>query len=100
MRVYISGGITGVPDYKERFSEAEKELKEKGHEVISPAKVSDVLPSMDYEEYMSVDLLLLSMCDAIYMLEGWEKSTGANREYCYAVEKCKMVIEEQEGKKV
>lgn len=29
-------------------------------------------------------MMMLSMCDSIYMLKGWEKSTGANREYGYA----------------
>ena len=31
MRVYISGPITGVSDYMEKFEAAEKELKEKGY---------------------------------------------------------------------
>ena len=37
-----------------------------------------------YEEYMKVSLVLLDMCDAIYLLEGWQDSRGANREYGYA----------------
>ena len=38
-RVYISGPITGIDDYMERFSNAEKELKEQGLSVVNPAKV-------------------------------------------------------------
>lgn len=30
---------------------------------------------------------LLDICDAIYMLDGWENSKGANREYGFAVAK-------------
>lgn len=68
MRVYISGPITGVEDYKERFAKAEQELKEQGHIVINPAKVDETYPEFDYEDYMEVDLCLLNLCEAIYML--------------------------------
>lgn len=39
---------------------------------------------MTYEEYMYIDINLIDLCDAIYMLRGWEMSRGANREYGYA----------------
>ena len=38
-----------------------------------------------YEEYMQMSMMMLSMCSHIYMLKGWEKSTGANRDYGYAL---------------
>ena len=38
-----------------------------------------------YEEYMQMSMMMLSMCSNIYMLKGWEKSTGANREFGYAL---------------
>nr|DAN88725.1 MAG TPA: protein of unknown function (DUF4406) [Caudoviricetes sp.] len=34
---------------------------------------------------MQMSMMMLSMCSHIYMLKGWEKSTGANREYGYAL---------------
>jgi len=40
---------------------------------------------MTHEEYMKMSLCMLSLYDAIYLLEGWEESRGANREYGYAV---------------
>lgn len=67
MRVYISGGITGVEGYKENFAKAEKQLKEDGHEVINPTAFDDILPRLTYEQYMKLDLCLLDMCDAIYL---------------------------------
>lgn len=36
---------------------------------------------------LNVDLVLLDLCDTIYMLKGWESSCGANREYGYALAK-------------
>ena len=39
--VFIAGAITGVADYKEQFTSAEKNLQKQGATVINPA----VLPS-------------------------------------------------------
>ena len=94
MRVYISGGITGVENYKQFFDETEKKLKSEGHEVINPTSFDSVLPQLTYEEFMKFDIFLLDMCDAIYMLKGWQKSCGANREYGYALATDKIILEE------
>ena len=93
-RIYISGPITGVKNFEFNFSEAERKLREKGHEVINPTKVELLLSKGTYEEYMKIDMLLLDMCDTIYMLKGWEKSCGANREYGYAMAKDYIILHE------
>ena len=86
MKMYISGAITGTDNYMERFAKAEKELTENGYSVINPAKVNAQLPEdTTYEEYMKMCFCMLDMCDSIYMLKGWEKSCGANREYGYEI---------------
>ena len=98
MRVYISGPITGVSDYMEKFEAAEKELKEKGYTVVNPAKINYGMPEdVTYEEYMEIDIRLIDLCDAIYMIRGWEMSRGANREYGYASGLGKTIIY-QKGK--
>ena len=94
MRVYISGAITGVDNFKEHFDREERKLKAAGYEVINPTVFEDKLPQLTYEEYMKLDLTLLDMCDCIYMLEGWKKSFGANREYGYALAKGIKIVEE------
>ena len=84
MRIYISGGITNVPNYKEHFAEAEAYLKSQGHEVINPCMI--VLPeSCTWKDYMKIDLCLLSLCDTIYMLKDYEQSKGARIEYGFAL---------------
>lgn len=96
MRIYISGPITNVPDYKEKFSKAEQKLKEMHPEadIINPTVLSD-LP-LTYDEYMDLDLRLLDMCGAVYMLHGWEKSKGACIEYGYALAKDLIILNERE----
>jgi hypothetical protein len=43
---------------------------------------------------MDICLRLLDRCDTIYMLDGWQQSKGANREYGYALAKDMMIIKE------
>lgn len=93
MRVYISGPISGTADYKQRFAAAEKKLTAKGYEVINPVKVAEVLPaSLDYNNYLTIDMALLAATQAIYMLEGWQNSSGAIEEYKVAAGTNKKVL--------
>lgn len=93
MRVYISGPITGVENYKEKFNKAQEYLVEQGFNVINPAKIE--FSDLSYEEYMKIDMTLLDLCEGIYMLEGWEGSCGANREYGYALASVKVIMHER-----
>ena len=81
MRYYISGQIANNPTYQADFERAEMWLKLQGYEVINPCKVSY---DLSYAEFMKIDLLLLEMCDAIYMLSNWEQSNGAKTELAVA----------------
>ena len=96
MKVYISGAITGVENYKEQFDKAQKELEKQGFEVINPTLFDKAMPeNTTYEEYMKLDLFLLDLCDSIYMLKNWNKSCGANREYGYALAQDKIIMYEK-----
>lgn len=76
-KIYLSGAITGNPDYMAQFAEAEKELTAKGWRVLNPAKTSATLPATSYLVYMQLSLLQMQDASAIYMLQGWERSPGA-----------------------
>ena len=98
MKIYISGKITGVDDYLEKFGRAETVLKENGFIVVNPAKVMAELPNDTPRGcYMDLSIDMLKYCDAIYMLRGWEYSEGPNEERDYAVKHNKYIVYEAEG---
>lgn len=80
MKVYIAGAITDNPNYREQFKEAEERLVAAGHAVINPCKNE----GFTYREYINMGLCELMHCDAIYLLKGYETSTGATLEHDYA----------------
>lgn len=82
MKIYISGKITGLPlqETRERFADAQAFLDEIGFEAVNPMEkgLSDDLP---WEQHMVKDIELLFSCDAIYMMDNWMESKGAQIEY-------------------
>lgn len=95
MKIYISGKITGEPHYKKKFEEATNRLEEQGHDVFNPADIE--LPAgATHEDYMTVCMIILKLCDAIYMLPDWKESKGACREYGYALGAGMKIYTEEE----
>lgn len=93
MRIYIAGKITDDPNYKRKFAEAERALKEHPDiEVINPAKVSENLPeSYTHKEYMAISYALIDSSDAVMFLKDWEESCGASQEMGYCIAKGKEI---------
>lgn len=79
-RIYISGPMTGMPDLNFPAFHAEAaRLSALGYQVVNPAEINPD-PGMSWHECMRRDLRALLDCDALALLEGWQKSAGAHLE--------------------
>ena len=89
MVLYLAGPYRG--DIDANITAARKvaiELWERGYTVICPHLNTahfEVDCNLPESEYIRRDLEILSRCDAIVMLPGWEKSEGACAELDYAL---------------
>lgn len=100
MRIYISGPVTGVEGYEEHFAKAEEYIRKQGNLPFNPVRILKNMPeSTTWEEYMNLAICLLEMCDAIFMLQGWQESRGSGIEFEYAYEH-KLTIFFEKGKLV
>lgn len=53
-----------------------------------------------YDEYLALDLYLLSMCDGIYLLNGWNRSSGAKKEISVAINTGMDIFTEAEKERI
>lgn len=103
-KVYVAGPIAGYPlGNISAFRDAKARLEAEGYEVINPHEVPPVEhpgeecppgpPGGENEEgkalhtapcYMRNDLIAMLGCDAIYLLTGFQKSTGSTAELAAA----------------
>jgi len=88
MKIYLSGGITGLPDgNRHAFATAESHWQNGEHTAVNPHVLCANIPEgSPWEVYMRECLVALYLCDAIYMLKGWQSSKGATAEYEKAVQ--------------
>ena len=121
MRVYISGRMAGCPDLnRPAFDAAERRLREQGHFVMNPHRISELFGTAEelkksfvalYGEtpfggsgyspalaraVLDADLAAVRSCDAIYLLRGWEASRGAKRELAEALAHRLEIMQEGE----
>ena len=84
--IYISGPITGVPQYYKAFENMEDELSAIGYIPLSPSRLPQ---GMTNAQYMTICLSMIEVADAVIFLEGWENSNGARleRDYCFYTSK-------------
>lgn len=86
MKVYISGPMTGLPDYNyPAFHAAATALREAGHDVLNPAEV-DALHNptpgthQSWQWYMRHAIRMVADADGVALLPGWQGSRGATVE--------------------
>lgn len=87
--IYLSGKITGDPEFREKFARKAEELTKQGWRVFNPAVHPDMF---SWEHFMELDLLALSKCDAIFLLPDWKESRGAKMELDEAKRLGKRII--------
>lgn len=114
MKVYIAGPMSSYEQWNfPAFFKAEEELKFIGVDVINPAHndgetLEKALesagtgerPNHNWAWYMRRDLPHVMECDAICVLEGWQKSKGASLEVHVAKALGMPVLTLKEGKLV
>jgi hypothetical protein len=80
MRLYISGPMTGLPNYNyPAFNEAAAKLRTLGHDPINPADHSN--PDFTYQDYIKLDIADLLTADGLVSLPNWQHSKGAVLEH-------------------
>ena len=87
--IYISGAISGIPNYRDVFERAEQKIKEhfKSFDVVSPTKLG-LNDGDDYEHCIKVCLEALRKCHYMIIIDdydgNWKKSEGVKREIAEA----------------
>ncbi len=84
-KVYISGPLIGNQNYMNQLMQIEKMLEEKGYSVLNSVKVNAQLPRDTlYMDHMKMNMTMMDMADAIYLVPGWEKVRGSVFDLEYA----------------
>ena len=93
MKVYISGKISGLDfeEVKKRFLEAEEFLESLGIQAVNPLK-NGLSVDDAWIKHLCRDIELLHECSHIYMMDGWQESTGSCVEYDFAIRTGKTVL--------
>lgn len=78
MIVYISGPMTGYPEFNyPAFLDAERELMALGHSILNPARHPK---QATWADYMRLDTADVVRAEGVAVLPGWEASRGARLE--------------------
>lgn len=87
-RVYISGPIDSkklngepydIEERKREFEKVERRLRKQGYRPVNPFK-NGVDENAHWREHMRKDIRLLTHCDIILLMDGWEYSKGCRLE--------------------
>ena len=81
LTIYIAGPMSGILGYnRPAFDEAAEKLRGEGMIVINPSSNYGGDQTLTQEQYMRYSIHQLLIVDAVYMLNNWEFSIGAQCE--------------------
>lgn len=90
MKVYIVGDRNRPED----FEAAEQMLLQRGYAPVNPVKVMQVLPrKITNADFTIIAFEFIKICDAVYLLDGWEGDLFSRMEYAQAEREEKTVID-------
>ena len=104
--VYIAGPMTGIKNLnRSAFARAAEKLSADGWTVYDPVEIGEMYGTADeiqgdpelLAQVVKAELGFVARADAIYLLEGWERSVGAKRELLVALG-CGLEILIEKGK--
>ena len=88
--IYIAGPMRGRPDFnRAAFNAAAERLAARGWHPINPVDIERIYPCVDKNgkvyrglliDLMDIELSFVARASAIYLLDGWEASSGARDE--------------------
>lgn len=98
LRYYISGPMTGLPQYNyPMFEYVSTKLRSLGMEISSPHE-NPLPPDIDviseselWDQMIALSIEQMNSCDAIILLPGWTRSRGAKLELEYMLDRDKEV---------
>ncbi|ENV3745079.1 MAG: DUF4406 domain-containing protein [Enterobacter roggenkampii] len=77
--VFIAGPMTGYHNFnRDEFHTEARILEERGFTVLNPAILPD---GLRHDQYLQITLAMLEQADAVFLLNDWENSVGATREF-------------------
>ena len=89
--IYLSGPMTNDAGYMKKFINAADQLLEIDSDliIVNPATMlqysggiepGGLEPGVEYRRILEIEKQIISSCDAICLLPGWENSTGCREE--------------------
>lgn len=92
--IYVSGPYTGTPaeitSNIKKAREASIEIWQRGFTALSPIQNTanfELDSTLQYDDYMEGDLVLLGKSDAVFLIDGWSKSKGSKMEMQKAIQR-------------
>lgn len=80
MKIYIAGKITGDPDYRAKFADAQRQIEAQGNIVLNPATLPE---GMEPKDYMRICFAMIDVADELWELPTAWASKGAMLEEAY-----------------